>query len=198
MPRPGLLSFLHQIPARRPWVWALIVINGLGSIYGFLWYKEQLANTPWYLWPVVPDSPLSTLLFTLYLGFYLARRPFPYLGALAQMGTFKYGLWTVVVLGGYMVSRSHWDWEFALLVATHAGMALEAYLFMAADPQHRRFIWGAAAWLVINDFFDYIIGTHPAVPDPGAINQVALQAVALTVLATVLTRVARGGRSMLR
>jgi len=179
-------------------VWALVVINGLGSIYGFLWYKEQLAGTPWYLWPVVPDSPLSTLLFTVYLVFYLARRPFPYLGAVAQMGTFKYGLWTVVVLGGYMVTRRHWDWEFALLTATHAGMALEAYLFMAADPQRRPFIWAAAAWFVINDFFDYVIGTHPAVPDPGAIGLVAVQALVLTILAIVMTQVAKGRRPMLR
>ncbi|MEX2356091.1 MAG: DUF1405 domain-containing protein [Thermaerobacterales bacterium] len=182
----NIFQFLHSIPYHRRWLAALIVINGAGGLAGFAWYAVQLSQTPWYLWPVVPDSPLSVVLFTAYLVGFYNRKRWPVLAAAAQLTTFKYGLWTVVVLGGHMLQTGRYDFEFTYLSASHGFMALQAYLFMRADPQPviERLIGGF--WLIINDFFDYVIGMHPRIPDPEALPVVAVQAVLLTAGALTL------------
>lgn len=197
----------------------LVVINLAGAAYGFNWYRLQLLATPPWLWPVVPDSPLSALLFGLTLiprlraigrgagadpaatgagparagsGLRCAGDRRSALAALARLATFKYGLWTVVVLGGAALRARSLDAEAALLIATHAGMALEAWLLLRASPPApgpRRL---AIAWLLLNDASDYgPLRTHPRLPDPAAFPYVAAEAVVLTLLAA---RVARGGR----
>ena len=42
--------------------WAVIIINTAGSIFGFWYYRFQLLNTSLVMWPVVPDSPIATIL----------------------------------------------------------------------------------------------------------------------------------------
>lgn len=179
-------SFFAPIPHHPGWLRALALINILGSLYGFNWYARQLAATPWYLWSVVPDSPLSSLTFGIYLVFRLQGKPTPALAAFAQLSTFKYGAWSVIVLGGYILRTGDLDPELLLLITTHAGMALEAYLLMRADPAPRQWLLIIFAWLVVNDTFDYAVGTHPAVPDPAALPYIAVEAFALTWTALAL------------
>lgn len=187
----GPARLLAVIPHDRRWLQALVTVNLLGSIYGFNWYAQQLAATPRHLWPVVPDSPLSSLGFGVYLAFRLAGRATPWLAALVQLATFKYGLWTVVVLGSYALRTGDLNPELLLLVGTHAGMALEAYLLMRADPAPAGPVAAAFAWLVLNDGFDYLLGTHPTLPDPSAVQVVAVQAAALTWAALATSVIAR-------
>lgn len=174
---------LRAIPHDARWVGLLVLVNGAGAIYGFRWYVAQLAATPLRLWPIVPDSPLSALLFAVYLAFRLFGRRTPWLGPLAQLATFKYGLWTVIVLGGYMLRTLQPQGELLLLIATHGAMALEAYLFMRADPARAPPLAAVFAWLTFNDAYDYLGGTHPRLPDPAAVDFVAIEAAALTWLA---------------
>lgn len=175
-----ITNFFAPIPHHTNWLRLLVVVNVFGSLYGFNWYAKQLAATPWYLWPVVPDSPLSSLAFGIYLAFRLAGRRTPALAAFAQQATFKYGLWSVIVLGGYVIRTGDANPELLLLMFTHAGMAIEAYLLMVADPVPRGWLLTVFGWLVINDTFDYGLGTHPAVPDPAALPVIAAEACALT------------------
>ena len=50
---------------------ALILVNGAGTVYGYMWYGNQITYTlehlPSWLLPFVPDSPTASLLFTLSL-----------------------------------------------------------------------------------------------------------------------------------
>ena len=39
----------------------LLICNILGTLYGFIWYGDQLAKTPWYFLPFIPDSPIASL-----------------------------------------------------------------------------------------------------------------------------------------
>ena len=194
----ALGRLLQSIPDDQRWLRALVLINVAGSLYGFNWYAQQLAATPWPWWPVVPDSPLSSLSFGIYLAFRLARRPTPALAAWAQLATFKYGLWSVIVLGGYLLRHGGGGpgaGELWLLISTHAGVALEAYLLMMADPAPARWQALGFAWLVLNDAVDYTLGTHPRVPDPAALPFVAVEAFALSWLALAVAWRARGGKS---
>jgi len=181
-----IVNFFKPIPHHRGWLRFLVWVNGLGSLYGFNWYAQQLASTPWYLWPVVPDSPLSSLTFAIYLAFRLWGRSTPALAAWAQLSTFKYGAWSVIVLGGYIARTGDFHPELLLLIFTHAGMALEAYLLMLADPAPRPWLAVCLAWLVCNDALDYGLGTHPRVPDPQALPIIAIEAFALTWTASAL------------
>lgn len=52
----------------------LLIINFLGSLYGYYWYYDQLLATPWPWWIFTPDSPLSTSLFTLTLALLLSGK----------------------------------------------------------------------------------------------------------------------------
>lgn len=187
----GLAALFAVIPHHRGWLRLLVAVNVLGSIYGFNWYVAQLARTPWYLWPVTPDSPLSSLGFGIYLALRLGGRAAPWFGALVQLATFKYGLWTVVVLGQYLLATGDANPELLLLLSTHAGMALEAYLMMRADPAPGPALALAMGWLALNDAFDYLVGTHPTVPDPSLIDVVAVEAAALTWLALAAALTAR-------
>lgn len=188
-----LLRWLYSLPHDPGWLRLLLAVNLAGAVYGFRWYAPQLAATPTYLWPVVPDSPLSALLFALGLlpRLHGGDDRAPRWIALARLATFKYGLWTVLVLGGATLRSGSLDPEAALLFLTHAGMAAEAWLLLRAAPPAPGAAAVALAALLVNDAFDYgPLRTHPALPDPAALPYVAAEAAALSLLAFALARAA--------
>ncbi len=52
----------------------LLVVNILGTIYGFIWYGNQLKETLPIFWPFVPDSPMASLFFVFVLIAFLIKR----------------------------------------------------------------------------------------------------------------------------
>lgn len=163
------VKWLLGLPENRrllPW---LASANLLSSVYGFLWYRQQLSASPGYLWPVIPDSPLAALVFGIFLtGLVFGRRQ-PLLEAFAHLSMVKYGLWTVLVLGWDMLLHGVRDFETIHLSLSHLVMAVEAMVFLRV--YHPGMAAGLAAWswFLFNDFMDYIWGTHPILPDPGQI-----------------------------
>jgi uncharacterized membrane protein YpjA len=152
---------------KKSWfLWALILINFLGSIYGFYWYKNQLADTfpRWLTW-FVPDSPTGSSLFTLYLIFLLAGRSIPSLTALAAVTNFKYGVWAVsIILGGWSLGNPP-SWPDVMLMVSHGGMAVESLLYSGFYSLKLRHMVPAACWVIANDYFDYFWDVHPWLPD---------------------------------
>lgn len=159
-------------------LWSLLWVNGLGTIYGYYWYGQQLVYTwnhkPWWMLPFVPDSPTASLFFTLSIGFLLAdsyrKQSKPpsllrnLIEALALVTSFKYGIWAVVMIvaGNYQGAPS--SWQDAMLITSHLGMAAEALLF-ARFFRIRPIAWLLAAlWIFTNDFMDYAFGIFPALP----------------------------------
>ncbi len=157
---------------RADWFcWGLFVINLLGSIYGFYWYKNQLIATEWYWLIFVPDSPTASTFFTLVLGLYLIRKRSPLLEAFAAITLVKYGTWAVVMIlwGGLVDTRPFLEalnWQHWMLIGSHLGMALQAILYAPFYTFKWREIAGVAAWTLLNDFLDYRFDLHPWVAPP--------------------------------
>jgi uncharacterized membrane protein YpjA len=172
---------LHAFLLHRTVLWLLVWVNGLGTLYGYYWYAQQLKYTyetkPLWMLPFVPDSPTASLFFTLALLFLLYARKNDSPNTMGQTGavrsfveamacttSFKYGIWAVVMIfaGAYRGNELIWqDW---MLVISHTGMAIEAVLYA------RYFIYGriallfVAAWTILNDVVDYTKGVFPWLP----------------------------------
>lgn len=180
-----LVAELRYRPWRSSLLWPIILINMAGSVYGFYWYRAQLAETPRYLWPVVPDSPLSTTLFALGLLLALAGRRPGLLVAVACATTIKYGLWAVGVITHYWALGGQVALTEVMLWLSHLGMALEGYVFLRKTPLPARAVTGALLWMVFNDYMDYFRGLHPYLFAPGQEVFAFWLAAGLTLLAFI-------------
>lgn len=59
------VHWFNKLFKNRGIIWLLFIVNFLGTIYGYIWYGNQLeftaANYPHWLLPFVPDSPTASL-----------------------------------------------------------------------------------------------------------------------------------------
>ncbi|MDT8859993.1 DUF1405 domain-containing protein [Alkalihalobacillus sp. MEB130] len=139
----------------------LLLINIPGTIYGYIWYQRQLEVTPSHFLLFVPDSPTASLFFVFVLVAFFLKRNWPIIEALAAVTLIKYGIWAVVMnlAAGYAGDTLTWvNW---MLIASHAGMALQAVLY---SPYFRIKPWHllvAAVWTLHNDIIDYVFMMHP-------------------------------------
>lgn len=152
---------LKQLFSNPRILWMLIIINFIGSIYGFYWYHEQLAATPWYLWPWVPDSPFSSLLFTLLLSLLLLKKYSPWFAVWANLSAIKYGVWAAIINLDFWRLSGHLYPENLMLTLSHLGMAGEGLIYLLLFPFSRKSVIWTAIWFVLNDSLDYFVGIHP-------------------------------------
>ncbi|GEN34256.1 MULTISPECIES: DUF1405 domain-containing protein [Aneurinibacillus] len=152
---------------RAPWfLWTMIIINGLGSVYGFVWYAYQLEMTsPAFLRVFVPDSPTASTLFTLVLITLLVGRSVPALEAFAAVTNFKYGVWAVAVILAGAAVGDELNWQHYMLMFSHGGMALESLLYARFYTLQLRHIFYVAAWTLLGDLLDYTLDIHPWLAD---------------------------------
>ncbi|TSB47172.1 DUF1405 domain-containing protein [Alkalicoccobacillus porphyridii] len=147
--------------SRRTVIWLLLLINVPGTIYGFIWYWNQLKATPWYFVPFVPDSPTASLFFVFVLIAFLLRTNWPLMEALAGVTLIKYGIWAVVMNSSAVLAGAPLSSDIIMLNLSHAGMALQAIIYA---PFFRLKAWhlvAAAVWTVHNDIIDYVFGMFP-------------------------------------
>lgn len=141
-------------------VWLLILVNLVGTVFGFWYYIPQLSATPVVMWPLVPVSPLATLYMALSLllwrgGF--TGRVAQLVHVLAFIGCLKYGLWSVYVQL-FIEDASHLPfllWQF--LIWSHAGMVLQAFLIQRYAAFSLWALGLATAWYTLNDVFDFFL-----------------------------------------
>lgn len=145
----------------------LLLINLLGSVYGYYWYRFQLAATPLYAWPFVPDSPLATTLFALALLVPPDARYGRPLRAAACAVCIKYGLWAMVVIGHYWWLGGRLTPTEAMLWLSHLGMAVQGLIFLLPLRPGTVTVTVVGLWLVLNDVLDYAAGLHPYLFAPG-------------------------------
>nr|WP_091580723.1 DUF1405 domain-containing protein [Alteribacillus bidgolensis] len=139
----------------------LLIVNILGTIYGYWWYKVQLEQTPSIFLIFVPDSPTASLFFCIVLVLFLCKKSNGLIEALALVTLVKYGLWAVVmnIAGGAFGDEL--QWQNYMLIASHLGMAIQAVLF---SPYYRIKVWHlivTAVWTLHNDIIDYVYGMYP-------------------------------------
>lgn len=152
---------LYFLLSNRSFMWALFIINLLGTIYGYIWYGPQLERTEPIFLPFVPDSPTASLFFTVALFGLLIGKQWGLVQALAVMTLFKYGIWAVVMNILTLIVTGDLSWLGWMLVASHFGMALQGLLyapFFRVKPVH---LIIAALWTVHNEIIDYVFMQYP-------------------------------------
>ncbi|HET6406105.1 MAG TPA: DUF1405 domain-containing protein [Candidatus Thermoplasmatota archaeon] len=175
--RARVVDFFGFFKEHRAWALVIALVNLVGIAYGFYYYGQQFAATPWYLWWLVPDSPLAVLWAQAALAAYwlLDRRP-GWLDALAFVGNVQVGLWTCYVLLAYEPHFHTLDFlqgEGPVALNTvlwfgHLGMAALALIFVKGLRERAReapraawlAVGVAAAYYLLNDVVDYFGPDH--------------------------------------
>jgi len=173
---------------RDPWqarfTVPLVVINALGSGFGYYWYHEQLAATPFYNWLFVPDSPLASTLVTLALlmrGDTALKRLFQ---TVAFTAAIKYGIWAMVIITQYWGMGGPVGIVELALWFSHLGMAVEGGIFLKNLQLDRTTVTVTGIWMLLNDFMDYVAGLHPYLFAQGQEFLAVAAALALSFLIT--------------
>ncbi|WP_235857359.1 DUF1405 domain-containing protein [Paenibacillus albiflavus] len=175
------ISFLwsKHLYMHRSMLWLLFFINLGGTVYGYMWYWQQLLNTAaekplWYL-PFVPDSPTASLFFTLSIGWLLIdslrnkdllnRQQSSWMRgfveAFALITSFKYGIWAVTMIVAADLLGTPMVWQDWMLIISHLGMAVEVLLYLRLYRFGLGAIAAVAVWALWNDYMDYEQGTFP-------------------------------------
>jgi len=155
------MKWIYPILMDRNFLWLLLVVNILGTVYGYYWYGWQLADTPAKFLLFVPDSPTASLFFVFVLIAFLMRKSWPLFEALAVVTLLKYGIWAVVM--NFLVYFAGGELNFTawMLILSHAGMAVQGLLYA---PYYRIKMWHlvvTAIWTLHNDVIDYVFFMLP-------------------------------------
>ncbi len=147
----------------------VVVVNLLGTAFGFWWYRGQFGVEPLLAWPVVPDSPTATLFMAASLGLWYVGRPSEPVNALAFFGCIKLGAWTPYVLLVFASEFTTGPLLYQFMFWSHLAMVAQAFVIhrYADFP-----VWAvvvAVVWYGLNDVVDYfvpVVGTphHSALP----------------------------------
>ncbi|MCZ7358383.1 MAG: DUF1405 domain-containing protein [Candidatus Methanoperedens sp.] len=161
----------------------------MGTLFGFYYYTGQFEITPVYLWFFVPDSPFFTFMYVIVLLFYSFGVRSNAFDAFTFIGLNKVGIWTIFVLFwnyDYYFSPETSDYRFIILLL-HIGMILVAMTLLKEMKKlnMRRYLL-IAGFFLISDFFDYVVGTHPIIPQE-SIGVVSLVTISLTIITCALT-----------
>ncbi len=133
----------------------------MGTIYGYIWYGNQLSQTPARFLLFVPDSPTASLFFVIVLIGFLLKKQLPLFEALAMITLFKYGIWAVVMNLLVYLTTGQMDAIMLMLMGSHGAMAVQGLLY---SPFYRIKLWHlaiAAVWTLHNDIIDYVFFMMP-------------------------------------
>lgn len=148
----------------RKILWMLFIVNTIGTIYGYYWYKGQLEITPSVFIPFVPDSPTASLFFVFVLLAFIQNKNYPIIEALALVTLVKYGIWAVVMNLLTLYVTGGLPWQGYMLIASHGAMALQAVLYVPFYRLKARHVLAAAIWTFHNDVIDYVFMQYPKYP----------------------------------
>lgn len=159
------MKWMYPILADRRVLSLLLGVNVLGTIYGYYWYRWQLAETPLIFLPFVPDSPTASLFFVFVLVAFLFKKNWPLFEALAIVTLFKYGIWAVVMNILVSIVNDGLDWTGYMLIFSHLGMAIQGILYAPFFRVRRWHFVFAAIWVVHNEIIDYVFNMMPRYHD---------------------------------
>ena len=179
-------DFRRKILEKDFYVKVIILANLAGTLFGFYWYRGLLESTPVYLWPLVPDSPIATLLISTSLFLYLKGNPNKYIDVLAFFGNLKYGLWTVFVelymFESFLAVNSLPMYLF--IIFSHLAMFFQAFLVLKYTELSWKPAVFAFSFYLLNDFVDYSLGIYATLPrDVSIVSLTSFVAFTLTVSA---------------
>ncbi|MBA4536095.1 DUF1405 domain-containing protein [Bacillus aquiflavi] len=155
------MKWIYPILMNRAFLWLLLIVNILGTAYGYYWYKWQLADTPAIFIPFVPDSPTASLFFVFVIIAFLLGKNWPLFEALAIVTLFKYGIWAVVMNLLVFKVTGELDMIALMLIGSHFAMAVQGLLYA---PFYRIKTWHLVVtgiWTLHNDVIDYVFNMLP-------------------------------------
>lgn len=155
------MRVFQYLLGQRPIILVMFIINLIGTIYGYYWYRYQLAETPAHFYIFVPDSPTASLFFTIVLFAFLFKRNLPIIEALAIVTLFKYGIWAVIMNLLVLAVNGTLPWEGYMLIASHFGMAVQGLLYASYYRFKAWHLIVAAIWTLHNDVIDYVFEMMP-------------------------------------
>lgn len=156
-----LWTQLWFLLTHRTFLWLLLVVNVGGTIYGYIWYGGQLANTEPIFYLFVPDSPTASLFFCIVIIGWLRGTNYRLFEALALITLVKYGLWADVMNFWTAYETGPLSAIGWMLVVSHFGMALQAVLYIPKYDFGYVSVAIAAVWTLHNDVIDYVFGQMP-------------------------------------
>ncbi|MBI5391644.1 DUF1405 domain-containing protein [Candidatus Woesearchaeota archaeon] len=166
--------------------WLFLLGHTLGIAFGFgYWYKEQLLQTPFYLWIFVPVSPLYALFFLLSLFFIWRSFSFSLFYYMTSVGLLQYGLWGVLFWGVYGLSETVSLPIVLWLAFSHAVMALNIFLLFPAFEFRSLYSFFALVWFGLTAFMQYLLQNNFIFRFP-VLNYAAVLIILLTLLSPFL------------
>ncbi|MDM5229407.1 DUF1405 domain-containing protein [Cytobacillus sp. NJ13] len=158
------MKWIYPLLGSRAMLILLLIINTAGTIYGYIWYKWQLVDTPPIFLPFVPDSPTASLFFMFVLIAFLLGKNWPLFEALAIVTLIKYGIWAVVMNLLVFQVTGEMDPVALMLIFSHGAMAVQGVLYA---PFYRFKVWHlvlTGIWTLHNDVIDYVFFMLPRYP----------------------------------
>jgi uncharacterized membrane protein YpjA len=132
-------------------------INIIVAIYSLNYYLTQLISSPKILWIFIPDSIIATLIFGIAILLFALKKLPKSLSALALVGMWKYGLWTLFIL--IMDLRPFApNWYF---YTGHFLMILETLILWKKFKFKPIHFAPAFGFFLVNDLLDYLFSLHP-------------------------------------
>jgi uncharacterized membrane protein YpjA len=156
------VAWIYPLLANRSILKLLLIVNIVGTLYGYYWYGWQLKETPPIFLIFVPDSPTASLFFVLVLVAFLLKKSWPLIEALAIVTLFKYGIWAVVMNILVFVVQEELDWVGYMLIFSHFAMAVQGILYAPFYRFKWRHLMIAAIWTLHNDVIDYVFFMLPS------------------------------------
>lgn len=147
---------------RKRFLSLILLANLSGSAFGFYYYKGLLLSSSLWQWVFIPDSPASTILFSLALALVLLNRKNDWLSYASSVYVAKYGLWTLLVIlyySEYFLAPGRRLFYFTMFVL-HAGMIAQPLVVTPTIKKSRLHLL-LIPWFLLNDYMDYAVGTHP-------------------------------------
>ncbi len=161
----AIVMRIWLILSHKSFLWILLFVNILGTVYGYDWYKWQLIITEPKFWLFVPDSPTASLFFCLAIIGWLIGKNFKLMEVLALITLVKYGLWAVVMNLLTLMETGSIGFVGWMLIVSHFAMALQAVLYIPFYKFTFGHIVIASIWTLHNDVIDYVFGQMPIYGD---------------------------------
>ncbi|MEM3369648.1 MAG: DUF1405 domain-containing protein [Candidatus Micrarchaeia archaeon] len=179
----------------------IAVINFIGFLYGIYYYSDQLSDWNFLYSILIIDCPLQALLVGIILTWKVRKiykkenikNPtnqkllglFRFLTNFTAVGSIKYGIWTMfVILFYYNYFLFSDPFTYSILFIAHLGLTLEGLALTGLEIKKKDLVLIFVFYL-LNDTFDYLIGTRPMIPNEG-IEIVAIITLSLTFICSYI------------
>ncbi|MDD5112016.1 MAG: DUF1405 domain-containing protein [Candidatus Altiarchaeota archaeon] len=187
------IAWTERLLENRFLLLLFIAINILGTAVGIITYGSTMSRTNPLLWILLVDCPIYPA-FMVFLLAFRKNRFIQRFSFFAFYGLIKYGMWTISAWTLYADTfLSYRPLVNGLIFIGHFGMILEAgFVARRAAASSGLEVWLPVGWMLANDFSDYVLGTHPPLPDGNYLAFLLAQNIifdaVLPVLALVLIR----------